>query len=126
MKPSAEYVRYVLEQFESLASFQRISTARFFGGVGLTDGRAQFAMMIGNALYYVVDDTTRSKYERAGMQAFAYQTRNGLVQVRRYFELPEEVLTEGTRLRAWTSEAMQIAATSAVHKKKALSQRAPG
>lgn len=66
-------------------------------------------MMIGNNLYFVVDDTTRNKYLQAGMQAFSYLTKKGRVQVRRYYELPEEILTDAVQLRLWVLEAIDIA-----------------
>lgn len=91
MSASAEYTEYVLELLEPLG---RVRTTRFFGGVGLSVGTAQFAMIMGNSLYVVVNDSTRPKYEKAGMAAFSYLTKKGRVQVRRYFELPEEILTD--------------------------------
>lgn len=104
--PSAEYVDYVLEHLQSIAPVQ---TSRFFGGVGVSNGFVQFAMMMGNSLYFVVDDDSRKKYEQAGMQPFSYMTKKGRVQVRRYFEVPEEVLTDSELLRHWANEAMIVA-----------------
>ncbi|NOS74215.1 MAG: TfoX/Sxy family protein [Methyloglobulus sp.] len=104
--PSAEYVDYVLEHLESIAS---IHTGRFFGGVGISNGYVQFAMMMDNSLYFVVDDDSRKKYEQAGMQPFSYLTKKGRVQVRRYFEVPEEVFTDSEQLREWANEAMLVA-----------------
>ncbi|MFA5921982.1 MAG: TfoX/Sxy family protein [Methylococcaceae bacterium] len=104
--PSAEYVDYVLEHLQSIAPVQ---TSRFFGGVGVSNGFVQFAMMMGNSLYFVVDDDSRKKYEQAGMQPFSYMTKKGRVQVRRYFEVPEEVLTDSEQLRHWANVAMLVA-----------------
>lgn len=66
-------------------------------------------MIMGNSLYFAVDEDTRKKYEQAGMPSFSYMTKKGRVQVRKYFELPEDVLTDPERLRLWASEAMQVA-----------------
>lgn len=106
MTASTEYTEYVLEH---LAVVDAVSTSRFFGGVGLSLGAAQFAMVMGNSLYFVVDDSTRAKYEAAGMAPFSYTTKNGRVTVRRYFELPEEVLNDPDVLRQWARESIQIA-----------------
>jgi DNA transformation protein and related proteins len=106
LTPSAEYREYVLEQLESIGPLQ---IGRFFGGVGISKGYGQFAMIMGNNLYFVVDDGTRQKYAQAGMQPFSYMTKKGRVQVRRYFELPEEVLTDPIQLQQWAKEAMCIA-----------------
>lgn len=107
MSASAEYTEYVLELLEPLG---RVRTTRFFGGVGLTLGNAQFAMVMGNSLYFVVDDNTRPKYEKAGMAPFSYLTKKGRVQVRRYFELPEEILTDTQALKLWAAESIKLAA----------------
>lgn len=106
MSASTEYTEYILELLEPLGP---ITTGRFFGGVGLAGNGVQFAMLMGNSLYFVVDDTTREKYTAAGMMCFSYLTKKGRVQVRRYFELPEEVLTDPAELRRWAHEAMRVA-----------------
>ena len=106
MTASAEYTEYVLELLEPIG---RAHTGRFFGGIGLSLGSAQFAMIMGNSLYFVVDDHTRSKYEKAGMAPFSYLTKKGRTQVRRYFELPEEILTDPQALKLWADESMKLA-----------------
>ena len=106
MTASAEYTEYVLELLQPLGPVQ---TNLFFGGMGISDGSIQFAMIMGNSLYFVVDVNTRQKYEQAGMQPFSYMTKKGRVQVRKYFELPEDVLTDPAQLRIWADEAMGVA-----------------
>ena len=106
MTPSAEFKDYILEH---IAPILPIKTTRFFGGVGLTYNAVQFGIMIGNNLYFVVDDNTRAKYVQAGMQAFSYLTKKGHVQVHRYYELPEEILTDAVQLHIWALEAINIA-----------------
>jgi DNA transformation protein and related proteins len=104
--PSTEYTEYILESLKPIGPVQ---TGRFFGGVGISNGFAQFAMIMGNRLYFVTDENSRNKYVQAGMQPFSYMTQKGQVQVRRYFELPENILTDVEQLRLWASEAMNIA-----------------
>jgi len=106
MTASTEYTEYVLELLEPIGP---VRTGRFFGGVGIFKGSLQFAMIMGNSLYFTVDDDTRKKYEQAGMRPFSYMTKKGRVQVRRYFELPEDVLTDPEQLRLWTNEAVRVA-----------------
>ncbi|MBI3608155.1 MAG: TfoX/Sxy family protein [Nitrospirae bacterium] len=84
MTASIEYTEYVLELLEPIGP---VRTGRFFGGVGISNGSVQFAMIMGNSLYFAVDEDTRKKYEQAGMQPFSYMTKKGRVQVRKYFEL---------------------------------------
>ena len=106
LSASAEYTDYVLEL---LAPLGTLTTGRFFGGVGISHTAVQFAIIMGNSLYFTVDDTTREKYLAAGMTCFSYLTKKGRVQVRKYFELPEEVLTDPAQLRQWANEAMRVA-----------------
>lgn len=124
--PSAEYTEYVLELLEPIGAVQ---TGRFFGGVGISNGYAQFAMIMGNSLYFVVDEDTRKKYEKVGMEPFSYMTKKGRIQVRRYFELPEDVLTNPEQLRLWANEAMHVAGKTkpnkALKRDAAKSRRAP-
>lgn len=115
MSASAEYTEYVLELLEPLG---RVRTSRFFGGVGISIGNTQFAMIMGNSLYFVVNDSTRPKYEQAGMTAFSYLTKKGRVQVRRYFELPEEILTDPQALKLWAEESIKLASTTGKSKSK--------
>jgi DNA transformation protein and related proteins len=106
MNPSAEYKEYILAHLEPIIP---LKTTRFFGGIGLVYESVQFGMMIGNNLYFVVDESTQAKYLQAGMQSFSYMTKKGCIQVRRYFELREEVLTDAKELQAWAAESIQIA-----------------
>jgi DNA transformation protein len=107
---SAEYLEYVLEL---LAPIGPVKAARLFGGVGLSRGSVQFALIMDNRLYFVVDDATRPRYEAAGMESFAYDTKKRRVQVRRYYELPEDVLVDADLLRVWAQESLRIAARRA-------------
>ena len=107
MTASAEYTEYVLELLEPIGP---VRTSRFFGGVGISRDSVQFAMIMGNSLYFAADEHTRKKYEQAGMQPFSYMTKKGRVQVRKYFELPEDVLTDPEELRLWANESMRVAA----------------
>ena len=120
MTASTEYTEYVLTFLEALGP---VRTGRFFGGVGISEGAIQFAMIMDNSLYFVVDEGTRKKYEQAGMQPFSYMTKKGRIQVRKYFELPEEVLTDPDRLRIWAHEAMGVARKTKKPHKTAASVR---
>jgi len=72
LTPSAEYTEYILALLEPIGL---VRTGRFFGGVGISNGFVQFAMIMGNSLYFAVDENTRKKYEEAGMQPFSYMTK---------------------------------------------------
>ena len=106
MSASAEYTEYVLELLEPIGP---VRTGRFFGGVGIFHGSIQFAMIMGNSLYFAVDEGSRKKYEQTGMSPFSYMTKKGRVLVRKYFELPEDILTDPEQLRLWAKESIQAA-----------------
>lgn len=120
MTTSVEYTEYVLELLDPIGP---LTTRRFFGGVGIRAGSVQFAMVMRNSLYFAVDDATRAHYVGAGMGPFSYQTAKGVVRVNRYFELPEDVLHDPERLRAWSAEAIRVASES---KKRQRSQARTG
>lgn len=103
MSASAQFVQYVVEL---LAPMGAIRAGRFFGGAGLSHNGTQFAMVMGNRLYFAVDDTTRGHYENAGMQAFSYLTKKGRVQVRKYFEVPTDLLDDPPALQQWAHAAL--------------------
>jgi DNA transformation protein len=107
---SDEFTAYALEQLEAVGP---VKAARFFSGTGLSRNGTQFAFVIGGSLYFVVDDETRQRYEAAGMQCFEYDTKKRRVQVRRYYEVPEEVLSDPESLREWANESLAVAARTA-------------
>jgi len=101
-----EYVDYVLELLEPI---KNISSGKFFGGVGLKCESVQFAMLMGNSLFLVVDNTTRPKYEEKGMDCFWYKTKKKKVNVKKYYEVPSELLEDQDELLEWAKESIKIA-----------------
>jgi DNA transformation protein len=108
MAASPDYTAYVLEQ---LAPIGRVRAAPLFGGTSLSRESLAFAFIASdNTLYFVVDDETRARYEAAGMAPFAYDRKNKRVEIRRFFQLPEEVLDDPDELARWAEEAIGVAA----------------
>ena len=101
-----EYVEYVLELLEPI---ENVTSGRFFGGIGLKCGSVQFAMLMGNSLFFVVDDVTRSKYEEKGMNCFWYKTKKKKVNVKKYYEVPGELFDNQETMVAWANESIKIA-----------------
>jgi DNA transformation protein len=115
MTASAEYTEYVLDFLEPLFPS---TIVRFFGGAGVYFDTVQFAMIMDNTLYFAVDEGSRQKYEQAGMQPFSYMTKRGRVQVRKYFELPEDELNVQEQLKIWANESIQVAYNTKKSKRK--------
>ncbi|WP_298611483.1 TfoX/Sxy family protein [uncultured Thiothrix sp.] len=115
MSKYSEYALYLLEQLETLGGVQMKS---MFGGVCFTQYGLAFAIMPNDVLYFVVDELTRPQYEDYGMTCFAYDTKKGRVQVRRYFAVPEEVLADSDLLLLWARVAIQAAQKTSVKSSK--------
>lgn len=103
---SDEFVTFVMDQLSGLAG---VRDRRMFGAHGLAVDDVNFAILAADSLFLVVDDTTRPKYEQAGMAPFWYTKKTGRVWVRRYHEVPPDVLEDRERLLAWAREAADIA-----------------
>lgn len=101
-----EYIAFVVER---LAPLKALSSGRFFGGTRLCVGDLQFGMMMGNTLFFVVDATTRKQYEAMGMGCFWYNTKKGRRDVKKYYEVPGDLLDEPQRLLALARESIAVA-----------------
>ena len=94
---------------EQLAPIKGLASGRFFGGVGLSADSTQFAMVMGNSLYFVVDGSTRAQYEKMGSLCFGYNTKKGRVEVKKYFQVPGELLEDPATLVALAMESIEVA-----------------
>ena len=106
---SNDYAEYVMDQ---LASLRNITSGRFFGGIGLSTAGAQFAMVMGSTLYFVVNDATRPKYEKMGSHCFSYSTKKKQVGVKKYYTVPAELIEDPEQLVTLAKESI-LAAQSA-------------
>lgn len=103
---SSEYLAFILDQLSALGGVQH---RKMFGGQGLALDGVNFAIVMGDELFFVVDDESRPKYAAAGMEPFWYTKKTGRVWVRRYQQVPPDVLDDADALVAWASEAAAIA-----------------
>jgi|WetSurMetagenome_2_1015567.scaffolds.fasta_scaffold427197_1 DNA transformation protein len=106
MAVSSDFAEFVKDQ---LAPVSMLTSGRFFGGIGLSAGGVQFAMVMDHALYFVVSDTTRPKYEHMGSGCFSYATKKGRVDVKKYYEVPAEFLEDQDRLLDLANESIDVA-----------------
>ena len=107
MAGGGDYLDFVLD---CMAGIGPVRGVRFFGGTGLLMDGVQFAYVSrNNRLYFVVDDETRPAYEAVGMGPFWYTRKTGRREVRRWYELPEDVLQDPDELRGWMRDAVRIA-----------------
>ena len=106
MSASPEFIEYVRELFSPLGA---LTEGKFFGGFAFKSGSKQFAMIMGNTLYFCVTDETRLKYEALGMEPFSYSTKKRKVNVRKYYSVPEDLFENNARLIQWAKEAIDSA-----------------
>lgn len=106
MSASPEFVEYVRELFSPLGA---LTEGKFFGGFAFKSGSRQFAMIMGNTLYFCVTDETRPKYEALGMAPFSYATTKKRVNVRKYYSAPEDLFEDNEKFVQWAKEAIDAA-----------------
>ena len=106
MSASPEFIQYVKELFVPLGI---IHDGTFFGGFAFKSGTKQFAMIMGNTLYFCVNEHTRPKYIKSEMEPFSYSTKNGIVKVKKYYSAPEDLFEDQEKLIVWAKEAIESA-----------------
>jgi DNA transformation protein and related proteins len=109
MSASKQFIEFIMELLHPVGA---IEGNKFFGGYGIKSNATQFAMIMGNSMYFVVDERSRLKYEKLNMKPFSYQTKNGIRLVKRYFEVPGELFDDREMLLAWANESIAIAQSS--------------
>jgi len=112
---SQEFVIYVMEQLEPLSG---VKTGRFFGGVGLKSSDRLFGMIMGNVLYFVVDETTRPAYQDMGSRCFSYSTKRGRVDVHRFYEVPADRLEDSEACVELAKQAIEVVRGAAKPRKR--------
>jgi DNA transformation protein len=86
---------------------------RMFSGVGLFHGGVMFGLLVRDAMYLRVDDTTRPQFERAGSQPFSYQRGQREVSLSAYYAVPEDLLDRQDELLQWARDAIAAARRAA-------------
>src|SRR3989344_5978605 len=90
---------YVL--YEVFAGIAGISSRGMFGGWGIYKDGIFFALIADARLYFKVDDTNRTYFERAGSEPFRYSAKDKKAVMMSYWELPAEVMDDSHELREW-------------------------
>ena len=101
-KSGDEFTRFVLDQ---LARVPALSSAPFFGGIGLRSGASFFGMIMDGTLYFSTSPATRVDYQKLGSRCFSY-VKQGKRQETKLFEVPAEVLDDTDTLRDWAQRAV--------------------
>ncbi len=100
MARDASLAEFVLDQLDGL---EGLAARPMFGGHGLYAGAAFFGIVWKGSLWFLTSDRTRPAYLERGARAFAPRPKAG---IRRYFEVPADVLEERRTLLAWARDAV--------------------
>jgi DNA transformation protein len=112
MAVSESYRDFVLEQ---LGRVTPVTGKLMFGGVGLYANGLFFALIAEDRLYFKVDDTTRTDFERLGMEPFRPFGEDSAMG---YYEVPVDVVEDPAQLSPWMRQALNVAADAKSRKRK--------
>jgi len=113
---SEEFAAHLCDELDALGP---VDHRKFFGGRALRCRGRQFAMIMGETLYFAVNEETRDPYLQRDMAPFAYTTAKGRVEVHKYYEVPGEILDDRDELLDWAKNALKAAAKPDKSSKKA-------
>ena len=72
MASNADFVEFLKDQLRGLG---HVTSRRMFSGAGIYCDGVIFALLLGDTLYFKVDDGNRAAYEAEGLEPFTYQAR---------------------------------------------------
>ena len=105
MKPGP-FKDFVLDQ---LAALPGVEVRAMFGGHGLYCSEFFFGVMFKGRLFFKTSVSTRVDYARRGMKPFRPSAKQSL---KRYYEVPPDILEDRTALVEWARQAIEVATAS--------------
>jgi DNA transformation protein len=115
MAVSAGFLEFVME---GLTPIPGLRSRRMFGGVGIFQDQAMFALIAGDQLYFKTDAENRETFEQAGLGPFVYMTReDGSEGKINYYQAPGEALDDMEILVEWARLGLDAALRAAARKK---------
>lgn len=115
MAVSAGFLEFVME---GLAPIPGLRSRRMFGGVGVFQEDAMFALIAEDQLYFKTDEENRGIFEQAGLGPFIYGTRDdGSAAKINYYEAPGEALDDPDAMLEWALLGVDAALRAAAAKK---------
>lgn len=98
--PDSSFIDFVIDQ---LSGLRTVEARKMFGGYGLYSDGTIFAIAYDDQLFLKTTDTTAEQFHARGMEQFSPRPGQTL---RQYFSVPDDVLEDRERLKAWSSEAI--------------------
>ncbi|GMV63662.1 MAG: hypothetical protein AMXMBFR74_28300 [Parvibaculum sp.] len=106
MAVSSEYKAFVAEQLEPLGP---VRIRSMFGGAGVYFDDLMFGLIVGETLFFKVDERNRGDFESEEMGPFVYEPPSGKSIAMSYYELPERLYDEPEELILWARRALDAA-----------------
>ena len=113
MRVTDGFKAFVLEQ---LAGVKAVRARAMFGGVGLYADDVFFGILAADTLYLKVDDTSRGRYDAAGMTAFKPYAERAMTMP--YYQVPVEVLEDSEELATWARDSVRVAVITPARKRR--------
>jgi DNA transformation protein len=108
-----QYLAYILEQLEGLASLR---SRRMFSGVGLYSGDLFFGLIHDDTLFFKTDGSISADYIARGMPRFMpFPTRPEAILA--YHQVPADIIEDSESLRGWARKSVAVALTSQAAKR---------
>jgi len=114
---------FVSHCVELLAPLGSVRARRMFGGHGLYVDDVFVALIADERLYMKTDDASRSAFERAGCQPFAYSRRDRTAVTLGYWTAPEEALDSARAMEPWARLSLAAALRAQANKRSAVTPR---
>lgn len=115
MKQRSEFLTQALDILN--VAVGEVQHRAMFGGYSLFHGGSVFAIVVNDQLYFKVDSLNRDEFEKAGSQAFSYESKAGKPVTMSYWEAPQGSLDNPDTIRPWATLGIE-AATRAAAKRK--------
>lgn len=91
---------------EAMSRVDVITYRRIFNGAGIYHHGVQFAILIGDRLYFRADESSRILFEQKSMQAF--EPRGSKIESF-FYQVPEAILDNPSELRYWMRISVEAA-----------------
>lgn len=104
MSVSESFKDYIVDQLGLLGC---VTIKKMFGGFGIYYSGLIFGLLTDDVLYFKVNDSNRSDYEKAGMEPYrpAFISKP---MVMPYYEVPVEIMEDKERLADWARKALLV------------------
>ena len=101
-----DYLDYLCDVLMPMGDIRK---GRLFGLKTLKWRGLQFAMMTDEVLYFAVNEETRNAYIEAGCTPFSYAKADRIVEVHKYYTVPDAILDDEDSLIEWARLAARAA-----------------